>query len=460
LGKRYVFWRDPAGRPHRGTDGKHALSEILAEIGNEADASDVIRIKWSGSDFHLFETALKPALVVLGPDDEEVNDSDAWSFIWKAITSLVKAKGGKRPIAPAEFLKEADHHAAEYFRRHLEKYFLVSSLSVSSLPARTVKVNNSVVNELQSRGKRFPLPPVVEAQERYSPLLAHVKKSKSKLVYVQTHGRSIHDATDRALSDLTLLRGLWTLFSTYGSWTISFGSTSRKSLGVIHAGPLHTLHRADGEPVDDVYWYEHDFVDGDKLFAPSRGWEPVEKHRKWAASRLKALPYRKDLENLLIRYATALDQVNLDVAFLHLWSILEKLTDTVGGNYDETVKRAVWAYTDRKLAIEMLEAMRLHRNRLVHAARSGNDRDQVVYMIKMFLEPHLLRLLRNDFEVASLKEYGKCLALPTSVEELERQHRKVGKALRMMRGRASKSQREDAGAAQPAPKPPTAVPET
>jgi hypothetical protein len=216
-----------------------------------------------------------------------------------------------------------------------------------------------------------------------------------------------------------------------------FGSSSQSPIGVIHTGPIYTLHLPDGTPAThDVYWYEPDYPGDQKLHAPTKDqWREVEKHRKWALGRMENLAYRTDLERLLIRYAGALDHANLDVAFLQLWSILERLTDTVGANYDATIRRTTWPYPDRCVAKEQLEVLRFRRNELVHAAKSGQHRDQFVYLTKNFVDPHLLALIRNDYDVDSLEEYGRCLDLSTDLPTLEKQRRHLDRALRFLKKR-------------------------
>ena len=433
--KRYVFWRSPTGKPHRGEDDRFALPLVLEEIRKKASAFGR-GVGWMNWIPH-YKTCLRPSLVVLDPNEDEVNAADSWDIVQATLIGILKSDGGDKPIGSRAFLREADRRAAEFFRKPLSRYILVTSLSVEQMPTKQISLPKSTVKELASRGQRFSYP---DALRNTFPHFAKIElKHKNKLVAVEVRGRSVHDAVNRGLSDLGLLRGLWTLYGRYGSWSVSLSSPTRqKPLGVIHSGPLHTLHHPDGTPVDGPFWYEPEYLDGPfDLFAPSKGWAGVEKSRRWAMRRLKALPYRRELEDILIRFAEALDQVNLDVAFIHLWSILEKLTDTVGANYDETVRRAVWAYDDRTLAAEMLGAMRLHRNRLVHAAHAADQRDQVAYMVKSFVEPHLLRLLRNDFDVVSLEEYGKQLSLPTNMETLKKQRRALGRTIRFL-GRKKK----------------------
>jgi hypothetical protein len=98
-----------------------------------------------------------------------------------------------------------------------------------------------------------------------------------------------------------------------------------------------------------------------------------------------------------------------------------------------TIDRATRPFGDRKAIKEKLTALRLRRNQLVHSAKSGEGRDQIVYMIKAYLEPHLVALLRNDFAVSSFAEFIEFLNMPTDASLLVRRHRQLGRILRMMK---------------------------
>jgi hypothetical protein len=161
-------------------------------------------------------------------------------------------------------------------------------------------------------------------------------------------------------------------------------------------------------------------------------WPRIEKLRRSAVRRVAGVEYQQDLEDLLIRYASALDQPNPDVAFLQMWSILEKMTDTVGDNYDETIKRAVSLYSKDKRAMmrDILELLRLRRNQYVHSAESGMQSEQLAYAIKSIIDPHFLKLISNPFKVRSLEEYGAFLALPTDLTTLDERRRRIVQAIR------------------------------
>ena len=135
---------------------------------------------------------------------------------------------------------------------------------------------------------------------------------------------------------------------------------------------------------------------------------------------VSASPYKHDLIRLIERYAVALDQVNLDVAFLMLWSLLEKITDTVGANYDATIQRAIAMHTDRSSSEQLLNQMRNRRNQFVHSARSTEERDQFCFTLKSYVDDHVLALICNKVGVNSIAEYGQFLGLPTGVDKLKR----------------------------------------
>jgi len=425
----------PNGRPYRGTDGKYAPVELLSAFGKISYVNS--EGKMCSTDFFIQRliVGLKLASVVVCHDGEELNEADAWTILKSALIDVVKKKGGKQPLNTNEVLKAADGKAADFFRTQKAQYLLVSSLSIESMPVTRVGIAGCWIESLLSR-RRYPYPACIRS-DVYPEITRQIESSKGKLVRVRTSGRTIYEAVDNALHALSLLRGLWLLFAIYKSWSI-FGTAQKKPIGVIHAGPVHTLHHLDGKLATKLFWYERGSSSRRELFQPRYGWKMIEKHRRLAMRRLRRLPFRKDLEDLIIRYVNALDQSDHDVAFLQMWSILEKLTNTIGANYDKTLKRTVWLYNDRRIAREFLECARLQRNLYVHAAHSTEEPDQAAYLIKSFVDPHLVRLIRNDFGVTSLEEYGQLLSLPTDVKILKRDKLWIAKALRIVRKQLAK----------------------
>jgi hypothetical protein len=421
----------PDGKPYKGNDGKYAPTALLAEIGQYAAINDKGEVYWQNFTFQRFALAIRSVIVILDPEGGELTEMDSWHIVWPAMKAILLRQGGHKPLSPADVIKDANREAAKYFHKSPTEYVLVTSLSVAQLPSSRIVVRTCKLLPLAMRGNRFDYPQALKRQIVGTPFAQHLAATKYQLVKVTTAGRSHIESVAKALDSLALLRGLWTLFATYGSWSITGGMAKYKSLGVIHAGPIQTLHNIDGTLVGDVWWYDSEYAGDQAVFAPQGGWKQIEKDRRWAMRRLTSLPYKSDLEDLIVRYAIALDQTNLDVTFLEMWGLLEKMTDTVGGNYDETIRRTIRIYKDRHIAKGLLETLRCRRNQFVHAARSAEERDQIAYLVKSFVDPHLLCLIRNDFQVQSLREYGEWLSLPADTAILKQQQRHLKQALRM-----------------------------
>jgi hypothetical protein len=156
--------------------------------------------------------------------------------------------------------------------------------------------------------------------------------------------------------------------------------------------------------------------------------------------RISRLPYRTDFEDLAQRYVAALDQVEHDLAFLQMWAILEKITNTIGAKYDETIRRVTWILKNRGLGEAQLRCVRIQRNRYVHAAHSSGQGDQAAYLIKSYLDPHLRNLLFNEYKVNSLPEYADVLSLPTDVVRLKKIRKWVSVAIDLHTSREEKTQ--------------------
>jgi hypothetical protein len=179
------------------------------------------------------------------------------------------------------------------------------------------------------------------------------------------------------------------------------------------------------------YWHDPSFAGDAELFVPKDGWSKVERYRRLAMSRMASCKYRKEVEDLVIRYANALDYISPDMCFLHLWSLLEKITGTVGGNYDDTIKRTACVFADAPRVKEVLGFLRMLRNRYVHASVGSEGQCNIAYMLKHFVDIHLNHLISNTFRVEALAEYGRLLDLPTNYSVLQSRRRLLAKAIQL-----------------------------
>jgi hypothetical protein len=429
----YVFFRDSAGKAAKRGDGKHVPTHMLANMGESSVLQEGGRIGWKGW-FHQHE-ALLTSFIVLGPDGVELNDGDTKGIIWKAFEDVAKRARGKA-LNANEVLNTADHHAAEFFRQTPNEYILVASLSIKAFPGKKIAIRGCEITPLARREPRYPLPKVLQSAQHRNYFAEHLKNSRYQLVKVSCSGRTVYEGVGNALDRLNLLRALWSFTATYGRHTMRLGGGPRKPIGVIHTGAVYTLHNPDGSAAnDEIYWFDPDYTRDQDLFWDEGKWPKLEADRRWAMRKLASVPYKRDMEEILLRYIAALDQANPNVAFLQLWGVLEKITNTVGAKYDETIDRTCWVFgkSFRKVMKETLESLRHHRNRYVHAGNAGHESEDITYRIKSFVDPHIGRLLNNTFQVKTMQEYGEFLGYPTNIETLERIRTWSTRALRAAR---------------------------
>lgn len=416
--KQYAFYRMSDGNPYKEKDSKYTPNAILAEIGSASKLNSKGQAMLDEFLPYILLESLSAAITIIGEDCSELNDNDISRIVKDGIVAIVKNKPGN-VIAGDEFLKTVNRLAADHFRKNKKKFVLISSLAISKFPATKIKIGGCLISSLKRRGKKYPLPALLSSKYMES---VDNKNGNYTLIKVITEGRSTYEAAERAINALSILRALWSLYSSFGRVSRRIGYDSSKPIGSIHAGKYHTLHNKDGSLAkENTYWYEENDIIIDSLFDPSGGWEDIEKFRKRATRKMMKLPYLKEMQELLIRYTDALDQLNMDMAFLKMWSLLENITNTVGGKYNETIKRTIWPFSgkEKNIAKNLLEILRCNRNRCVHTGRTESNNQPSAELVKSILDPHIFGLLFNLYKIDKLKEYGDILSLPSGLNEIK-----------------------------------------
>lgn len=417
----YAFWKVPRGKTRR---NKAAPNDLLSKIGKMASVQADGGIMYPMNSFMMKQPHdIVSALVIIEDKDGNVlNERDTQILVSNAIAHEIRANRNKKPVVADDLLLAIDELAKKYFALSPTQYITITSLSTESLPAKSIRINGCVISSLKKRGPKYPIPSFPTQKELRQQIDERLENTDDYLtIKIKSHGRSVHEGAENAIEALDLLRGLWTLFGTRGSTSMTFPKPLSKSIGVLQRGPVHTLHLPSGQLADDVVWIQEDYSKDTSLYDPNESeWEKIERERKWAVRQLKKLKYGKELTDLILRYINAIDQSNLEVSFLHMWSILEAVTNKIGAGYDDVIKRASWVSIDPTESKNFLSYLRLRRNKLVHAANSDDNKTLVAYMIKNIVEPHLVYLLKRAFKVNSIEEYGDFLDKPTNVDALKK----------------------------------------
>lgn len=331
-----------------------------------------------------------------------VTQEDKHIIVWSAIRNA----GKKGALSSDRVIEEIRTLEKEYLSKREQKFILISTLSINpqkhKLP--NLQIDRNRITFSPKIADKF-IKHIVENQN----IKWHIRKNKTPNDYTWTmitvSAKSIHNAVQKALRALNLFRGELNYLINYGNRTFSFGSKP-KPINKILFGPIHTLHKPDGELVDDIYWYEEECFelsktyynntvgDSDKIINCLSGFR-----KQLNKSKIKDI-----LENAILLYNAALDSYSFDTAFIKLWATLELLTGTDRNNYDLMVKRTAFIFKDVEAVKAHLNILRDCRNDIVHKGYMEGQKEILLYDLKLYVEWLINFLLWN---VKYLKNFGE-----------------------------------------------------
>lgn len=345
--------------------------------------------------------------------DQRVPDVQKTAIVLRALQDAVE-KGQ----LTAEYVRQAASRAEKaYLRKPSRDFELASSLSLRQVPPfRQLCLDGMRIVFSRSLPRRFDRSPLSRHVASVFPM--HLP-SDYVAIRVSTSGRSEREAADRALDSLAFLLGVWNLLLTQGSGRRTIGS-SGGPIGEIRLGPVHTLHHHEGTLATNTFWYEPAYVKPAPRKDFSSKFSNLRKKEKWVRCQIRKARYAERLREAFIRYAEALHEPRLEIAFLKLWGVLEMLTNTAKAGYDTTIRRTAFLYADRKFAREELQHLRDRRNRLVHQAESSTDRETHAYQLKRFVDDMILFLLHEENIKQTIAEVAEFLDSPYEIDQLKR----------------------------------------
>lgn len=390
-------------------DGYNA--ELIAQRIEECKSLDATgRVSFSAFEHSEYTVLLYSALQF--PDS--VPEIEARRIAGKATLNV----GGRGAITAQKLLTEINKLINIYLSQPTQTYFLATSLSVDWFtPLPAVQINGVTIyfgprlpkryiKGIEGLSVRFKYVLFADIPTDYRPLRARVV------------ARSIHEAAYSALDAIDLVRGIWNwAFNRRHTTRMSFGS--RQPVNRISLGPAHTLHKPSGELATDTFWYEQHYRSPIAKQNLRRDIAQLQKFSKIVRSQLQRSQYRHDLENAIIRYARALDDRDWNASFLRLWSILEHLTATTNDSNSVTARRAAFVFEDRDYQLQVLNQLRTHRNRTVHASVNTEEIEAYMYQVKNYVEALLEFHLGNSFRFSSIKEAAGFLDLPVDADALK-----------------------------------------
>lgn len=339
-----------------------------------------------------------------------------------------RVAGENRPITSESLLRAINALAQLLAQRPSNGFRVVSSLIPAVSPSRhRYSWKGMTITMYDNLPKKFA---------------SHIPTGPSKIrtetpstkVVLSVIAQSETAAYDTTMRSLDFLRGCWNfIFNRY--LLVSRASDENDRLNRVLSGPFQTVHHVDGRRASDLTWYDPFFLE------PS----PFRRLRKaqWIAATTEydrirrmvtACAYGEFIESALVRYCRALDNRDPGVAFLRLWSVLELLTNTVNARYDDLTKRAASLFADYQMHRSVLERLRDHRNRSVHAGFDDVGRSNLV-MLHRYVAATLELVLATSNFFRSPEELGGFMDQSTNVADLLRARRVLDRAIRFRRER-------------------------
>lgn len=255
-------------------------------------------------------------------------------------------------------------------------------------------------------------------------------------VKVFVRGRSFHEAALKGIAALDLLRAIWNLYlNRTRAWPAD--NPRRRPVNRVLLGPIHSLHHRDGTlATEDVVFYEPDYAGPVPNQDLRPVWNDLALFESSVRRALRRNPYGEEMEEALRRYCRALDTRNWGSGFLELWSLLETLTGTgKDDTHADTVARTAFNYSgsERPLHELVLDDLRDHRNRSVHAGQQSDQEEVYLYELKTYVENLLQRQLANPYRFHTIRDSARFMSQPAEPASLEQRQRSKERELADLR---------------------------
>lgn len=343
----------------------------------------------------------------------KIPESDRRQIVRRGLIEAKKVED----LTPDRVLDEIRDNQGDFLRKPEKPFVLLTSLSLRYFDElATIRPYGATITFTRHPPDRFERPDIAKRALRNDRFAI---PRRFTTVRVHVHARNESDAVDAALDRLDFIRALWNLALTHRRYRRTFG-IGHKPVNPILEGPIHTLHDPDGSPIEKMAWWQPNYSPDISAKNVRPKYEDMKEFERWCRDQVSQSTFEGALRELLVRYAHALDETNLQSAFLKLWAILEDLTNASG---EMVVKRTLMMFKDPEYRRLVLHQLRSERNRMVHEEHETEQAERLVYELKKYVDVLLKHLLTNVREWNNMADYGLFLSLPKDRDEVEKRRR-------------------------------------
>jgi hypothetical protein len=302
----------------------------------------------------------------------------------------------------------------EYLKARLQKYVLVTGISINGLKnKRVVETFKSKITVSSSFPQKFKKSFDFKQAETLYPSVSNKCYS---WVTVEVHARCIHSATELAFLELDFWRGIMNIYFNYNQSRVSFSKPA--PINKILKYPYQSLHLENGDRASDFYWFDPSYSSEHSSLNVNGRYDDAKKlYTKLSKDIIKSGEV-SFFVNILNRYCSALDSNNMNAAFLSLWSVLEALTFTGRDTYDVTISRALVLFKDRFKFNAILSTLRKKRNMAIHSGSEFEEAEEYTYLLLSIIHEYIRFLMNALTQAKSSEQLKGMLDLPIDAHKL------------------------------------------
>ena len=375
------------------------------------------KVSFSGFEFSENASILTTMLSL----NRQIPDVERRAITTKAIFTAAE----KDPLTKESILKEALLLEKQYLCQPVQAFRLITNLSTN---------HNGECRNLNIRGSKISIGCKLskKAITSRSEILREAQRTISNDLPIQystvsviVHAKSFNEAATKAIDDIDLLRSIWNYLK---NRTIETRLSSGKSSPVNRAilGPIHTLHKLNGEIATDSWWYDANYREEIKVWRIENDIPTILKSTKHFLKRLCNIPYQEEVVSILLQYTRALDSTEWNHSFLQLWSTLEQLTGTTQqDSHKVTVKRASFVFSDTEYASQILNHLRFYRNKSIHTGSEIDNIEPLLFQLKRVVEGLINFHIGRPKAFKSMAEAAEFMDSPSNREQLDTKIRKL-----------------------------------
>lgn len=406
------------------TKSKNFKPEIILEkIIESASLTDDQRVSYDANYFEFKSIALNMIEFMkcdqLAPETRE-------EIFERALDCFIKTALKNNQSNKNDLINHLNHSLKDYLRKPLQKFHLVTSISLEGPLPITQTVAQGVKIKFYAAGIPKKYKTRNKFNQKWNKPYEHSPAHYTGVV-VTVQARSTIDAFYSALDNLDFIRGIMSFYSNPG---MSIPLVGRRSGAInrIRLGGMHTLHHPNGALAFEQYWYELDETSERTFIFKEDMLNTTNSAIKKIIKRILSINGGDRLRDGIIRYTRALDDKDSDYTIIKLWGALESVVNQ-NDNSDILIRRCSYIYKDHDLVKQILETAKTYRNRNVHAGISSPSADSIAYQLhRIFRSLILFYVGSKGFR--SLKEANSFLDSPILDGDIDRKIFLLKKAVR------------------------------